>query len=557
MHTIRSFLLAGVLLGVANLVANPARAATLKIFILAGQSNMEGKAKLSLLEYQATAPETKDAFAHFRRGNEWVEREDVRIKFLDRHGKLTVGYGSRNCIGPELQFGWTMGDHFDEPVLLIKTAWGGKSLNRDFRPPSSGIPEDEVLALLLERKKKRRPEMTLEDVRKSFGHYYREMLKEVRTTIDGLDELFPDLEHDGHELAGFVWFQGWNDMVNTDYSAEYGQHMANFIRDVRKDLDAPELPFVIGQLGVGGVPKEKRDERKEKFKAAQAAPAELPEFRDNVRVVKTDQYWDWVADAVFRKGWKENLEEWNTVGSDRPYHYLGSAKCYSSMGGAFANAFIELMPAGFYDPIERDVEGWTIRVDPQLLLDENRVTADLAFEALANHLQRVKYIVPQDRLDQLLKLPIWLELHNEKLSSMQYHPSRGWLMSNGHDPRLVKHVHIPRAKALFDPGMWAKHPYVVLHELAHSYHDQILSFDNEKVIGIWESARDEGILEDVLLYTGRKVKHYGLTNHKEYFAESTEAYFGVNDFYPFVRAELKEHDPKMFDLMQEVWGKVR
>src|SRR4029079_1247636 len=101
------------------------------------------------------------------------------------------------------------------------------------------------------------------------------------------------------------------------------------------------------------------------------------------------------------------------------------------------------------------------------------------------------------------------------------------------------------------------HPYVVLHELAHSYHDQVLSFDNKQIIAAYDSAKEKKLYENVLLYTGQKVKHYGLTDHKEYFAESTEAYLGVNDFYPFVRAELKEHDPGMFAIMEEVWGKVR
>lgn len=211
----------------------------------------------------------------------------------------------------------------------------------------------------------------------------------------------------------------------------------------------------------------------------------------------------------------------------------------------------------FYDPVEKQIEGWTIAVDPTLLSEENEDESALIFEALANHLQRVKYIVPADRLAQLRKLRIWIELDNPKLGNMQYHPDRGWLLANGHDPRLVKHVHIPRARQLLDPGQWAKHPYVVLHELAHSYHDQILSFDNAEIIAAYDQAKADGIYEEVLLYTGRKVRHYGLNNHKEYFAESTEAYFGVNDFYPFVRAELKEHDSQMFALLEKVWGAVK
>lgn len=210
----------------------------------------------------------------------------------------------------------------------------------------------------------------------------------------------------------------------------------------------------------------------------------------------------------------------------------------------------------FYDPIEKEIEGWKIKVDPQLLAEENEEVANQAFAALANHLQRVKYIVPKDRCEQLQQLPIWLEFQGN-LKNMQYHPDRGWLLANQHDPRLVKHVHIPQAKQLYEPHTWAKHPYVVLHELAHAFHDQVLSFDNAEVIAAYDHGKEKKLYEEVLLYTGKKVKHYGLTNHKEFFAESTEAYFGVNDFYPFVRAELNAHDPTTFALLEKIWGKVR
>ena len=206
--------------------------------------------------------------------------------------------------------------------------------------------------------------------------------------------------------------------------------------------------------------------------------------------------------------------------------------------------------------VEKQIEGWHVAVDPQLLAEENHETAEKAFKALANHLQRIAYIVPEDRLARLRELRIWIELENPVLGNMQYHPDRGWLVEHGHDPRLVKHVHIPRARNLYDPAMWAKHPYVVLHELAHSYHDQVLGFDHPEIVAAYKAMKEKGIYERVLLFTGKKVRHYALTDHKEYFAESTEAYFGVNDFYPFVRAELKEHDPAMFDLMVKLWGRV-
>jgi hypothetical protein len=213
-------------------------------------------------------------------------------------------------------------------------------------------------------------------------------------------------------------------------------------------------------------------------------------------------------------------------------------------------------PRSFYDPIEREIEGWTIVLDPQLLADANKQESEAALQALANHLQRIRYILPQEKVKQLQGLRIWVDW-NHALGNMQYHPDRGWLTNNGHDPRLAKHVHIPRAKQLLDPSQWAKHPYVVLHELAHAYHDQVLGFDHPDIIRVFDQAVASQAYEEVLLYTGRRVKHYALTNHKEYFAESTEAYLGVNDFYPFVRAELKQHDPRMYELLQQIWGTVK
>ena len=227
--------------------------------------------------------------------------------------------------------------------------------------------------------------------------------------------------------------------------------------------------------------------------------------------------------------------------------------------GALSQSVAEKEENKFYDPIEKKLEGWTIKVDPKLLKNENNEFKDQVFTALANHLQRIKYILPAAKVKEMQKLPIWLDHHYEPLGSMQYHPGVTWLRANKHDPRLVKHVHIPRAKALLNRSQWAKHPYVILHELAHAYHDQVLSkgFENEEVLDAYNEAKEKGIYEKVLLYSGRTVKHYGLNNQMEYFGESTEAYLGVNDFYPFVRAELNEHDPRMFQLLKKIWGEVK
>jgi hypothetical protein len=319
-----------------------------KVFILAGQSNMEGKAKMGLLEYQIEQPETRPFFEHLRKDGKWVVRDDVWINFLDRRGNLTVGFGSRNCIGAELEFGNTVGDHFAEQVLIIKTAWGGKSLGRDFRPPSSGLPSEEKLTEILERTNERnrqqnRAEITLDDVKDTYGGYYREMMKEINTTLRELKSRFPDYNGQGYEIAGFVWFQGWNDMFDPDFLDNYGRHMANFIRDVRKDLNAPNLPFVIGQMGQGG--PEGASEGMQRIKDAQASVEGIAEFKGNVKVVKTDVFWDRKA-AVLVKDWRDHVDEWNKVGSDYGYHYLGSAITFSKIGRAFGEAMLELMKAG-------------------------------------------------------------------------------------------------------------------------------------------------------------------------------------------------------------------
>ena len=310
-----------------------------KVFILAGQSNMEGKAKVSLLEYQIKQPATAELFKHLQKDGKWVERDDVWIKFLDRQGKLTVGFGSPNCIGPELEFGNVVGDHYSEPVLLIKTAWGGKSLYRDFRPPSAGLPPAQVLEKMLASAKTKKPAATMDEIKAPFGASYRAMLEEVNATLANLKTLFPQYHGQGYELAGFVWFQGWNDMIDNAATAEYAANMAHFIRDVRKDLKSPNLPFVIGQMGVGGA---NPDANVRKFKDAQAAVMDVEEFKGNVALVKTDVFWDTEADAVFKKGWRQNLDEWNKVGSDYPYHYLGSVKTYSAIGKALGQAMLKL-----------------------------------------------------------------------------------------------------------------------------------------------------------------------------------------------------------------------
>lgn len=206
-----------------------------------------------------------------------------------------------------------------------------------------------------------------------------------------------------------------------------------------------------------------------------------------------------------------------------------------------------------FDPVEREIEGWTIDVDPQLLEGDYVDLGARALAMLANHLQRIAIVVPDPRLADLRQIGIWIEYEHPSLIPMQYHPSQEWLVERGHDPRLAGKVHVTRAAQLLDRAQMLKHPAVILHELAHGYHDQFLGFDERRILEVYEKAKASGIYEDVLLHNGRRARHYALTNHKEYFAEGTEAFFYRNDFYPFVRAELEQHDPALYHLLLEIW----
>jgi Mlc titration factor MtfA (ptsG expression regulator) len=94
----------------------------------------------------------------------------------------------------------------------------------------------------------------------------------------------------------------------------------------------------------------------------------------------------------------------------------------------------------------------------------------------------------------------------------------------------------------------------VLHELAHAYHDQVLDFENPEIQAAWKRFKESGRYESVLQIDGRMERHYGLTDPKEFFAEMSEAYFGMNDFFPFNRAELKREEPELFSLLLKIWG---
>ena len=370
----------------------------LKIYLLVGQSNMQGHAAERTLEHLGMDPKTAPLLKAIRNAdgtakvqkNVWISSIEPSLESGEKHGRLTVGYGAGGRgpkIGPELTFGITMQNHVGEPILLIKTSWGGKSLNTDFRPPSAGPYEFNQQQLENFKKRVKDVAEARKEKTERTGVYYRLMLEHIHKVLADIRRVYPDYDAKaGYELAGFVWFQGWNDMVDGStyptrgqpgsYDA-YSKNLAHFIRDVRRDLKAPKLPFVIGVMGAGGpIAKYGPDQKRYagihgEFRKAMAAPAKLPEFKGNVTAVFTENYWDLqLSELVNRKGkvnakrrelskdktltreqrdkavanytaklfTKRELKILQTGTSNAAYHYLGSAKILAQIGKAFANA---------------------------------------------------------------------------------------------------------------------------------------------------------------------------------------------------------------------------
>jgi len=386
---------------IATAVSSAAKPKPLQVYILAGQSNMQGHARISTFEHIGMDPATKPMLAEML-GKDGKPKvcERVWISSIgcagtdtqEQTGKLTAGFGAAaDKIGPEFTFGLTMEKFTDAPILLIKTSWGGKSLHTDFRPPSAGAyPFSEAQRAAFQKNGKSIQEAAAEK-EKEMGVYYRLMVEHVKKVLADPKRVVPDYDPaQGYELAGFAWFQVWNDLVDGStypqrdkpggYDA-YSSAMAHFIRDVRRDLNAPKLPFVIGVLGVGGPtslygPAEQRYKAThQNFRDAMAAPAKLPEFQGNVAAVLAEKYWDLeLSNAKAKENeikqrakklaaegkmspadQKAMLEKMLAQGlterertiiekgiSNLEFHYLGSAKILGGVGKGLAEAMADL-----------------------------------------------------------------------------------------------------------------------------------------------------------------------------------------------------------------------
>ena len=222
---------------------------------------------------------------------------------------------------------------------------------------------------------------------------------------------------------------------------------------------------------------------------------------------------------------------------------------------------LSLLPMGAFaaNPIPtahttRNIEGWNVRVDDRLLKGEAAAKGEQALKLLTARLVAITVVVPEKSLAKLRAITIELDLNYGGLNAMQYHPDADWLKSEGYSEKLAKCVHIPDVDDFLSPSENHRMPWVVLHELAHGFHDQTIGFEDPRVLAVWKKFCDSGKYKSVLTSKGAMREHYGLTDQKEFFAEMTEAYFGSNDFYPFVTGELKQAEPETFKVLEEIWG---
>ena len=298
----------------------------LKVFILAGQSNMEGQGVADLtgkdynegrgtLAVLMRDPVGGARFKHLRGADgKWTVRDDVWVRYQREHGPLLAGplsmgfsvYGDSHHFGPELQFGHVVGDFLTNQVLLIKTAWGGKSLYKDFRPPSSGG---------------------------AVGPYYTMMIEQVREALAKWKTEFPACGASGCELAGFVWYHGWNDGCEPQTAVpEYEQNLVNLIRDVRKEFKVPKLPVVIGELTGPWV---EAPGTWDTLRKAQAAAAAHPEFVGTAVFVPTH---DFVRKAE------------DSPNTGHGHHEFGNAETYFLVGDALGKGMTRLLGAAATKP---------------------------------------------------------------------------------------------------------------------------------------------------------------------------------------------------------------
>lgn len=294
------------------------KAGPLRVVILSGQSNAVGQGYSSHMDELINAEKRPEYQMLQNKDGSWVEREDVFVSFdfneEHRTGPLkAVGFGKHKEyeFGPELGIGWALGDALDDNVLILKVATGGISLARTIRPPSSSWDSS----------------IDLDEPGPGYGWYFRTIVRTVLERLENIESLnIPGYDPSvGYTFSGFVFFQGWADATDQRFVDQYEENLCNFIRDMRTNLTAPDLPFVIGEQGSLGPtdelnPADEKAARHIQLRQIQRHLPELEEFKDTVRFAPT-------ADIVYVRG----------------AHYGSRADTYFEMGRRMGTALLEVI----------------------------------------------------------------------------------------------------------------------------------------------------------------------------------------------------------------------
>ncbi|QDU94034.1 sialate O-acetylesterase [Lignipirellula cremea] len=335
----------------------------LKVFLLAGQSNMDGQAHIRTIDFLGEDPEHGNLLKIFKPdGMNLVARDDVWVANAGVYDRLQTGFGGRRDydklgvnIGPEYAFGYYLGEALDQQVLLIKFAPGGQSLHVNFRPPSAGPTGVAKLddQLLTQEAADKWNEGRVEPV---VGLQYRQLVRYIHHTLDNLKTKFPAYdEQAGYEIVGLVWFQGYNDMFDETGRRAYGQNLVHLIRDLRAEFDAPQMKVVVGVMGVNGPHNETNPKQKE-VRDGQRFVNRVPEFAGSVQAVETAPLLHPQIVALQTAGWlnkdrdlktqpltAEEKEMLQRATSNKGYHYYGEGRFFILTGKIFADTMLELL----------------------------------------------------------------------------------------------------------------------------------------------------------------------------------------------------------------------
>ncbi|MFT5292350.1 MAG: hypothetical protein ACI8QS_001293 [Planctomycetota bacterium] len=198
---------------------------------------------------------------------------------------------------------------------------------------------------------------------------------------------------------------------------------------------------------------------------------------------------------------------------------------------------------------ELQIEGWTVFVQDELFEEEALRVQVLGLMKI--RLWEVATRLPAPTVQRLREVELRMHLDHSENNGAAYHPNPDWLRRHDMPENWALGIEFGNARNFLS---WSRQqPAMVLHELAHAWHHQVLGYGDEGVLEAFTAVKESGALEEVLFATGGKRRAYALNNQMEFFAEMSEAWWSTNDFYPFVKGELMDAFPDVAESMGGWW----